>query len=83
VIKKVAQGILKYKNLIIEIQRMWNVTAAVIPVITGATGTNSKSLRQYLNNLPGMHEINKLQQQQQQQQQNQPYWSLHTYYGKC
>ena len=29
--------------IIIEIQRMWNVKTKVIPVITGATGTISKS----------------------------------------
>jgi hypothetical protein len=33
----------------------------VIPVITGATGTISKSLRQHLSNMPGKHEIKKLQ----------------------
>jgi hypothetical protein len=38
---------LKYKDLIIEIQHMWNVRAKVIPVTTGATGTISQSLRQY------------------------------------
>jgi hypothetical protein len=38
VIKKEAENILKYKDLITEIQRMWNVTAKVMPVITGATG---------------------------------------------
>jgi hypothetical protein len=37
------------------------VKANVIPVITGATGTVSKSLRQYLNNVPGKHEIKELQ----------------------
>ena len=37
--------ILKNEDLIIEIQSMWNVKAKVIPVITGATGTISKSLR--------------------------------------
>ena len=56
-IKKEAQNILKYKDIIIEIQRIWNVKAKVIPVITGATGTISKSLRQYLSNTPGEHEI--------------------------
>ena len=35
VIKKEAEKILEYKDLIIEIQRMWNVEAKVIPVIAG------------------------------------------------
>jgi len=39
---------------------MWNVTAKVIPVITGVTGTISKSLRQYLINIPGKHVIKEL-----------------------
>ena len=39
VIKKEAEKILKYKDLIIEIQSMWNVKPKVIPVIIGATGT--------------------------------------------
>jgi len=44
-IKKEAEKLVKYKDLITEIRRMWNVKAKVIPVITGATGTISKSLR--------------------------------------
>jgi hypothetical protein len=52
---------LKYKDLIIEIQRMWNMKAKVIPVITGATGTIAISLRQYLSDIPGKHEIKELQ----------------------
>ena len=40
---------------------MWNIKTKVIPVITGATGTISKSLRQYLSNIPGNHEIKELQ----------------------
>jgi len=39
VIKKEAENILKYEDLIIEIQRIWDGKANVIPVITGATGT--------------------------------------------
>jgi hypothetical protein len=39
VIKKEAEKILKYKDLTIEIQCMWNVKTNVIPVIIGATGT--------------------------------------------
>jgi len=49
VIKREAEKILKYKDLTIEIQHMWNVKAKVISVIIGATGTVSKSPRQYLN----------------------------------
>ena len=52
VIKKIAEKILTCKDLIIEIQRMWNVKAKVIPVLMGATGTVSESLRQYLSYMP-------------------------------
>jgi uncharacterized protein YlxP (DUF503 family) len=37
VIKKEAEKILKYIDLTIEIQRMWNVKTRVIPVVRGAT----------------------------------------------
>jgi len=57
VIKKGAEKILKYEDRIIKIQRMWNVTAKVIPVIIGATGAISKSLGQYLSNRPVKHEM--------------------------
>jgi hypothetical protein len=61
VIKKEAEKILKYKDLITEIQRMWNVKTKVIPVIIGATGTISKSFRKYVSNIPGNHEVKELQ----------------------
>jgi len=40
---------------------MWYVKTKVIPVIIWATGTISKSLRQYLSNIPGEHEVKELQ----------------------
>ena len=61
VIKKEAEKILKYKDLTIEIQHMWNVKTKVIPVITGATGTISKTFRKYVSNIPGNHEAKELQ----------------------
>jgi len=54
-IKKEAEKVLKYKNLIIVNQRMWNVKTKMIPVIIRATGTISKSIRQYLSNIQGKH----------------------------
>ena len=46
VIKKEAEQILKYKDLTVEIHRMWNVKTTVIPVIIGATGTIWKWFRE-------------------------------------
>jgi hypothetical protein len=40
---------------------MWNVKAKILQVMVGATETISKSPRQYLSNIPGKHEIKKLQ----------------------
>jgi hypothetical protein len=60
-IKKEAAKILKYKDLIIEIQRMWNVRTNVIPIVIGATGTISESFRKYLSNVLGIHEVKELQ----------------------
>jgi hypothetical protein len=40
---------------------MWNVKTKAIPVIIGATGTISKSFRQYVSTIPGNHDIRELQ----------------------
>ena len=60
-IKKESEKIPEYKDLTIEIQRMWNVKTKVIPVIIGATGTISKSFRKYVSNIPGKHEVKEQQ----------------------
>jgi hypothetical protein len=75
VIKKEAEKILKYKDLTLEIQRMWNVKTKATPVIIGATGTLSKSFRKYLSSVPGQQESRKCRKQ--------PYWAQHTHCGKC
>ena len=56
-IKKGAVKNLKYKYCTTETERMLTVNTKLIPVIIGATGTISKSLRQFLSNVPGKHEI--------------------------
>jgi hypothetical protein len=60
VILKEAEKILKHKDLTVEIQRMLNVKTRVIPVITGTTGTISKSFRKYVSTIPGNYEVKEL-----------------------
>jgi len=40
---------------------MWNVKTKVIPEITVATGTISKSFRKYVSNIPRKHEVKEIQ----------------------
>jgi hypothetical protein len=58
VIQKEAEKILKYKNLSIEIQRMWNMKCFFVPVTIGATGIVSKNLE----TIPGQHSTDYLQE---------------------
>jgi hypothetical protein len=55
VIKNETEKSLKYKDLMVGFQRMWNVKSKVIPVIIGITGTISQSFRHYLSTIPGKH----------------------------
>jgi hypothetical protein len=59
VIQKEPEKKLKYKNLGIEIQRMWNMKCFVVIIV--ATGIVSKSLQKYLETMPGQHSIDSLQ----------------------
>jgi hypothetical protein len=52
---------LNYQSLGTEIQRMWNLKCIIIPVIIGATGIVTKSLRKNLEAIPGKHLIHSLQ----------------------
>jgi hypothetical protein len=61
VIQKESEKKLKYKNVSIEIQRMWNIKCFVIPVIIGATGIVTRGLKKYLETIPGKHSIDSLQ----------------------
>jgi hypothetical protein len=71
VIKKEAKKILKYKDLIKEIQHMWYMKAKVIPEVTGANRTISKSLRQY----PSKYQESTTVRDYKKQ----PYWALDTH----
>jgi hypothetical protein len=64
VIQKESKKKFKYKNLCIEIQRMWNMKCFVIPAIIGATGIVTEGLKKYLETITGKHSINSLQKKQ-------------------
>jgi hypothetical protein len=44
-----------------NIQRMWNLKCMIIPVIIGATGIVTRSLRKNLEAIPGKHSTDLLQ----------------------
>ena len=61
VVQKEAEKKLKYKSLCKEIQRMWNLKCTIVPVIIGATGIVTRSLRKNLETIPGRHSTDSLQ----------------------
>jgi hypothetical protein len=73
VINKETENILKYKNLTIEIQRVWKAKR-VMPVTIWASGTTSNSNREYPRNISGKHEIKELEQT--------AIWTLRTCFGR-
>ena len=61
VVQKEAEKKLKYKSLSIEVQRMWNLKCTIVPVIIGATGIVTRSVKKNLETVPGKHSIDSLQ----------------------
>ena len=60
-VQKEAEKKLKYKSLCIQIQGMWNLKCTIIPVIIGATGIVTRSLRKNLPAVQGKYSIDSLQ----------------------
>ncbi|XP_069997623.1 uncharacterized protein [Penaeus vannamei] len=50
---KAIEKLSKYKDLEIEIQKMWSMKTEVIPVVIGALGLVKKGLDKYSNKIPG------------------------------
>jgi len=61
VVQKEAEKKLKYKSLCIEIQGMRNLKCTIVPVIIGATGIVTRSLKKNLEAVPGRHSMGSLQ----------------------
>jgi hypothetical protein len=45
VVQKEAENRLKYKSLCMEIKRIWDLKCTIVPIIIGATGIVTRSLR--------------------------------------
>ncbi|XP_072152512.1 uncharacterized protein [Bemisia tabaci] len=54
---KEAEKRLKYKDLGIEISRMWKTDTKVIPFVIGATGAVSKEWKKFKEEIPGKHSL--------------------------
>jgi len=58
---KEVEKLSKYKDLEIEIQRMWGMQTSVIPVIIGDLGKIRKTCEKWLREIPGDLNINEIQ----------------------
>lgn len=51
----------KYKDLQIEIEKMWELKTTIVPVIIGALGMVKKGVDEYLNKIPGNPSLTEVQ----------------------
>ena len=51
---KEVEKISKYKDLEIEVSKMWNMKTITVPVVIGALGLVRKSLSQHVKKIPGL-----------------------------
>ncbi|XP_028517939.1 uncharacterized protein LOC110248967 [Exaiptasia diaphana] len=58
---KTTEKLSKYKDLEIEVERMWGLKTSTIPVIIGALGLIKKGIDKYINKIPGNIKIVELQ----------------------
>ena len=58
---KVVEKLSKYKDLEIEITRMWKTGTETIPVVIGALGVIKKGLEKNVDKIPGTVSIDELQ----------------------
>ena len=55
-----AEKIDKYQDLRVEVQKLWNVKAKVVPVVIGTLGETSAQIEKHFKNTAGKHEVGPL-----------------------
>ena len=58
---KVAEKLSKYKDLEIEIARMWGMKTQIVPVVVGALGVIKKGIDEQICKIPGKINVTELQ----------------------
>ena len=58
---KTTEKLSKYKDLEIEIQRMWGMKTTTIPVVIGALGLIKKGMEKYVKQIPGNIRVQEIQ----------------------
>lgn len=53
IITKEYEKIIKYQDLHVETQRMWNMMTTIVPITDGATVAIGRNLSYYLEKIPG------------------------------
>ena len=60
---KTTEKLTKYKDLEIEVERMWGLKTTTVPVVMGALSTIKKDIENYTNKILGniiIHELQKI-----------------------
>ena len=58
---KTTEKLNKYKDLEIEVERMWGLKTTTVPVVMGALGAFKKDMENYTNKIPGNINIHELE----------------------
>jgi len=61
IVEKEREKIQKHKDLCFELQQIWKLrTIKFVPIVIGVTGSFTKNLQNYLDELPGIHKLGSL-----------------------
>ena len=58
---KIFEKLNKYKDLEIEVTKMWHLKTTPLPVVTGALGIVAKTVLNYVSQIPGAPSLTELQ----------------------